>query len=333
MGGALPSHQLQGSRKLKKRTYSDWTTFGWQGITFDVPEEWNLGKVTGDAETGYLRLDDQEVVRVEVEWRPLKGRLPSGASGVSHIVDKYVDRLVGKAKKAGHALRVERNVRVLEDGAFPDKDTESFTWDADYRAINLAWRCKTCNRIGLVRVFSKLNEDVSGAARRLMRSLGDHAEAGKKLWAVYGLICNIPEDFRLEEQFLRSGHIRLSFKRGKEELHVERIGPASLILKDAEQLQGWFEPFFKKALKDYVCVYTDGEFRGHHGFLIEGSPRSLLWRILKPTLSRVRRSMHLKGCVWHCEESNRIFVVRATSKDRNSTVAESVAAEVVCHTQ
>ncbi|OPX25127.1 MAG: hypothetical protein DRP97_00305 [Candidatus Latescibacterota bacterium] len=291
-----------------------------------------MGKVTGDAGTGYLRLDDLEVVRVEVEWRPLKGRLPSGASGVSHIVDKYVDRLGAKAKKAGHTLHVERNVRFLEDGALPDKDIETFTWDADYRAINLAWQCKTCNRIGLVRVFSKLNEDVSDAARRLMRSLRDHAEEGKQVWAVYGLICNIPEDFRLEEQFLRSGHIRLSFKRRKkEELHVERIGPASLILKEAERLQGWFEPFFKKALKDYVCVYTDGDIRGHRGFRVEGSPRSLLWRILKPTLSRMRRSVYLKGCVWVCKESNRIFVVRAVSKDRNSTVAEAVAAEVVCH--
>lgn len=333
MGGAFSSHQLQGSRKLKKHTYSDWTTFGWQGITFDAPEEWNLGKVTGDAGTGYLRLDDLEVVRVEVEWRPLKGGLPSGTSGVSHIVDKYVDRLGAKAKKAEHALHVDRNVHFLEDGALPDKDIETFTWDADYRAINLAWRCKTCNRIGLVRVFSKLNEDVSEAARRLMRSLRDHAEEGKRVWAVYGLICTIPEDFRLEEQFLRSGHIRLSFKRGKEELHVERIGPASLVLKDAEPLQNWFEPFFKKALKDYVCAYTDGEFGGHRGFRIEGSPQSLLKRILKPTFNRVRRSVYLKGCVWHCEDSNRIFVVRAASKDRNSTAAEAVAAEVVCHNQ
>jgi len=292
-----------------------------------------LGKVTGDAGTGYLRLDDMEVVRVEVEWRPLKERLPTGASGISRIVDKYADRLKGKAKKAGHTLHVQRDVRFLEEGALSDKAYETFTWDADYRAINLAWRCKTCGRIGLVRVFSRLNEDVSEAARRLMRSLCDHAEEGNLVWAVYGLICRLPEDFRLEEQFLRSGHIRLSFKRGKEELHVERIGPATLIVKDAGELRGWFEPFFKKALKDYTCTYTDGEIRGHPGFWIEGVPQSRLKRMFKPTLNRVRRSVYLKGCVWYCEDSNRIFVARATSKDRDSTVAEEVVGEVVCHEQ
>jgi len=305
--------------------------FGWQGIAFEVPEDWNLGKVTGDAGTGYLRLDDLEIVRVEVEWRPSKGRLPTGVLAISRIVDRYVDRLKGKAKKAGHTLHVQRDVHFLEEGALPDKDYETFTWNADYRAVNLAWRCKTCGRIGLVRVFSRSNENVSNAARRLMRSLCDHAEEGKQLWALYGLICRLPEDVRLEEHFLRSGHIRLSFKRGKEELHVERIGPATLILEDVGQLQGWFERFFKKALKDYDCVVADGEILGHRGFRIEGSPQSRLKRMFKPTLSRVRRSVYLKGCVWYCEDANRIFVARATSKDRNSTVAEEIAGEVVCH--
>ena len=293
--------------------------------------------MTGDAGTGYLRLDDMEVVRVEVEWRPLKERLPTGASGISRIVDRYVNRLGGKAKKAGHTLQVQRDVRFLEEGAnevhkaLSDKDYETFTWNADYRAINLAWRCKTCGRIGLVRVFSKLDEDVSNAARRLMRSLRDHAEGGKQIWAVYGLICKIPENFRLEEQFLRSGHIRLSFKRGKEELHVERIGPATLIVKDAGQLRSWFEPFFKKALKDYDCASKDGEIGGHRGFWIEGVPQSRLKRMFKPTFNRVRRSVYLKGCVWYCEDSNRIFVARATSKNRDSTVVEEIVGEIVCH--
>ncbi|MFH1007098.1 MAG: hypothetical protein V1800_06280 [Candidatus Latescibacterota bacterium] len=290
-----------------------------------------MGKITGDAAAGYLRLDDLETVRVEVEWRPLKGSFPTGALGVSQMVDKYVARLGEKAKKTGDALHVDRNTGLLEGGLFSDKDIETFAWEADYRVVVLAWRCRTCNRIGLLRVFSKLSEDVSEVALQIMRSLGDHAEEGRQVWAVYGLICAIPEDFRLEEPFLRSGHIRLSFRRGKEALHVERLGPASLILKGAASLQSWFGPFYRKALKDQRYTAEEGEVGGHRGFRIEGAPQNLLKRILVPTFNRARRSAYLKGCIWHCRESNRIFVVRTTSKEQDNIVAESVAEAVRCH--
>ena len=42
----------------------DWTDFGWQGVHLRVPDEWNLGKVDGDAKSGYARLDDAEIVQV-----------------------------------------------------------------------------------------------------------------------------------------------------------------------------------------------------------------------------------------------------------------------------
>ena len=40
-----------------------WSHFGWQGIQFDVPADWNLAQVTGEYESGYLRLDDDDMVR------------------------------------------------------------------------------------------------------------------------------------------------------------------------------------------------------------------------------------------------------------------------------
>ena len=41
----------------------EWADFGWQGVCLRVPDEWNLGKVDGDAKSGYARLDDSEIVR------------------------------------------------------------------------------------------------------------------------------------------------------------------------------------------------------------------------------------------------------------------------------
>ena len=34
----------------------DWTTFGWAGITLEIPSNWELSGLSGDEKDGYLRL-------------------------------------------------------------------------------------------------------------------------------------------------------------------------------------------------------------------------------------------------------------------------------------
>ena len=65
--------------------------FAWQGLTLEVPEDWNLGRVDGDFEKGYTRLDDAEIVRLELEWRRLRGR--GEALRLTELVDRYLQNL------------------------------------------------------------------------------------------------------------------------------------------------------------------------------------------------------------------------------------------------
>lgn len=316
---------------MKQLKYTDWTTFGWHNLRFEVPEEWNLGKVTGDANSGYFRLDDAEIVRMEVEWRPMKGgRAAAQRFSLSQLVDRYLKNLQQKAEKTGQRLDIQRSVDVLGGVTLPDKACEGFHWKADYRAVNIAWRCTTCNRVGLVRIFCRLNEDVGSVATRVFRSLQDHPEEGRQTWGVYGFVFRVPEAFRLEEHILRSGHLRFVFKKGPTALHIERIGMADFLLK-GWSIEEWFEDFFRKPLREYTCSYESDQIQGHEGVRVIGRPKSRWKMILRPTLNRVRRSLHLRGRLWSCAASNRIFVVQAFSRDRNEDLSEEISREVACH--
>ena len=93
----------------------DWEDFGWQGLRLRVPSDWNLGRVDGDAEKGYARLDDAEIVRAEIEWRKLKGR--EVGVPLSDLVDRYLEGLKKKADKAGAGFDVQRRARFLRENS------------------------------------------------------------------------------------------------------------------------------------------------------------------------------------------------------------------------
>ena len=130
-----------------------WEDFGWQGLRLRVPTDWSLGRVDGDAEKGYARLDDAEIVRAEIEWRKLKGR--EVGVPLSDLVDRYLEGLKKKADKAGAGFEVQRRARFLREKQWLDGyDYELFTWDADFRAFNLALRFVSTQRVILLRILT-----------------------------------------------------------------------------------------------------------------------------------------------------------------------------------
>ena len=312
---------------MKSKKTTDWQLFGWHGLTFQVPVAWNLGKVSGDFKSGYVRLDDAEIVRVEVEWREGKGALP-----ISVIVDRYISALQEKAKKNNAMLEVTRGADFL-DGGIEGADFELFMWEADYRAYNIAWRCETCGRIVLLRVLSKLKEKMSDVAAAVMRSLQDHTSDDKDVWSIYDLRCRVPTEFNLEEYTLKSGHIGLTLERGREILQVHRASLANVLLKN-KSLEGWFLEFFRKSLKnlDYVCEEKD--IIGHQGIVLTGTPRSRWRQFLMPLPFVYRRPRQfLDGRAWYCPDSNKIYAVLYLYRKRGEggDVAEVMSREVVCH--
>ena len=236
-----------------------WAEFGWQGIRLRVPEEWNLGRVDGDRDSGYVRLDDAEIVRAEIEWRTVKGQVDGS---VSTLVDRYIENLEKKAKKGDIPFSVQRRAKFLGDKRWLEgRDYETFTWEADFRAFNLAIRTDK-SRILLLRILTRLDEKPGGHVEAIFSSLEDRFQDEAWFWSVYGLAFLMPADFKLESHELKSGHIQLSFEKEKEVCRVHRLSLAQLLLKERE-LGDWYPVFFKKQLKDFDVETVTEAVGGH----------------------------------------------------------------------
>jgi hypothetical protein len=288
------------------KTAPAFSLFGWQGITLQVPPDWNLGRVDGDYQSGYARLDDAEIVRAEVEWRDGKKRQLS----VEQLVDRYVEGLEKKAKKSGLSFAINRRARFLKDKRWLEGcEYELFVWEADYRAYNLARSCPDCGRIVLLRVLSRLQEKAEDLADGVFQSLEDHPHQGQVCWSVYGLRFQLPEAFKLSGQELKSGHLQLTFTRDRQTCRVHRLSLAHLLLKDAS-LANWYQGFFHKQLRDFKIEVEEVALRGHPGLRVRGQPRSRLLQLIRPLpFLNPRPRQFQDSRVWRCAAADKICII------------------------
>jgi hypothetical protein len=308
--------------------------FGWHGVRLRVPEEWELGRVDGDAKSGYARLDDAQMVRAEVEWRapPERGlRRP-----VEDLVDRYIDNLRKKADKAGMDFSVERRAKFLKDKRWLEgTEYETFLWEADYRAYNLARACPDCGRVVLLRVLARRGEDEEQLVNDVLPTLEDHPRHEATYWSLYGLTFHVPPGFELTESDLKSGHVKLTFEKdgGAHTLRVHRLSMAHMLLRKTG-IADWYPTFFRKDLRDVNHVLEDATPRGHEGLRVVGRPHSRWRQILRPLpFINPRPRRYLDGAVWHCPEQNRICVVEHLyrKRDAGGEVTDEVIDGYVCH--
>lgn len=312
----------------------DWTDFGWQGVHLRVPDEWNLGKVDGDAKSGYARLDDAEIVRAELEWRntPDKGR----TRPVSDLVDRYLDNLSKKAEKTDTPFSVTRRAKFLRDKRWLEgSEYEAFTWQADYLAYNLARICPDCGRIILMRILAKSGENFEQLADEIFRSLVCHDQDGQSFWSVYGMSFSVPDDLVLSKHELKSGHIQLMFEKKHTNCRVQRISMAQMLLKNAT-LAEWYPNFFRKSLRDFNYELKETVVGDHPGLRITGRPKSRWRQLLRPLpLLNPRPRQYMDALAWHCEEGNRICVVEHLFKKEKERedLTDRLSAAYVCHSK
>ena len=312
---------------------TEWIKFGWQGVNLKVPEDWNLGRVDGNYASGYARLDDAEIVRAEVEWREEKLR-GKAVARIGDLVDRYIGNLAKKAEKTDTSFSVERRAKFLKDERWLEgSNYETFTWEADYRAYNLARICPHCGRIVLLRILTRLQEDLGDVIETVFSSLEDHPRDGQVIWSIYGLSFLMPADYKLSEHELKSGHIQLSFEKGKQVCRVQRLSLARMLLKDTT-LKGWYPTFCKKQLRDLVFEAFEEEVHGHEGLRVAGRPRSRWRQLLRPLpLINPRPRQYLDNRVWHCHVSDKICIVDCLSRKKGEAgdLIRRVTDGYICH--
>lgn len=293
---------------MKKLRYNRWQPLAWFGLSLRVPEDWNPGKIIGDAKSGSVRLDDARIVRVELEWKEA-----AGDANVSGIVDRYVEGLAKNAQKKSGSLNVERGLKVLGGGP-PDFDaSEYFRWDAAHQVHTFAGHSGTSDRLIFVRVMTHPEEDAHELLAQLFGSLSDAAPDGPQPWALYGLSFETPPGYALEEYDLRSGHIRVTFQSGTTQLRIDRLSLAQMMLGE-QSLSDWYAGFFRKDLR-YIDATTSNAPEGESTIVVSGAPRPRLKSLLQPLpFWNASPRRHLTGKVWVSDEENKIFAVQSFHK-------------------
>ena len=348
----------------------EWTVFGWAGIELEIPTTWELSGLSGDQKTGYLRLDDPEMPRLELKWAHTRRKKPD----LHATLDEYF-KLIRKTYKKGTELSFRRNVNLIkEEDFFEGRTVLGFSWKGSIRANGLIFH--TGKRITIVQVMGRLKENWRPTVLRVFKSIIDRGDAPLTLWSAYGLKLGVPKEYKLERQKLLSGYLLFSFlakpvrfqsavrlaklannrlknngsaedRRGevsspvssdKGRLSVERYGPAEVMLSDYKDtpnpLEAWFRSKYAKAIRGYGFeVTSDTDAEDERLTLIGEQTRLYDGVPFSPVLvlDKLSKRTALVFHLWRCNQSNRIYVIQSIgSTDARSTV-QKVAESIECH--
>ena len=344
----------------------DWTVFGWAGIQLEIPTTWELSGLSGDEKTGYLRLDDAEMPRLELKWAHTRRKKPD----LHATLDEYF-KLIRKTYKKGTELSFRRNVNLIkEEEFFKGRTVLGFSWKGSIRANGLIFHAG--KRITIVQVMGRLKENWRPTVLRIFQSIADRGDAPQTLWSAYGLKLGVPKAYKLERQKLLSGYLLFAFVAkplrfrsvirlaklannrlrktngsaedtdfsppDKGRLSVERYGPAEVMLgdyKDAPNpLEAWFRAKYAKAIRGYgfeVAFHTESDDEhltliGEQTRLYDGVPLSPVLMLDKLS-KRTTLVFHL----WRCNQSNRIYVIQSIGSADAYPTAQKVAESIECH--
>ena len=307
-----------------------WTTLGWNGITVELPEDWELSGLSGDDKSGYLRLEDADIPRLELKWSESKQKKPD----LQRVLDDYFKLVRKNYKRRDTNLHIQRNVNLIKDPQFfEDREVAFFNWKGDFRASGVIFHCQICKRITIAQVMGHLKENIKETTHRILSSVQDHPVGQSTLWSAYQLNAEVPRRYRLDKHKLLSGYLLFSFVDGSRKVSIERYGVADVTLKE-QDLEEWFRARYAKAIRGYGFSIESSNGDADEQLKLIGEETRIIDRVpLAPALiiDKVMRRKTFAVNLWRCHHSNRIYVVQAIAKQDAARTAEEIAASIRRH--
>ncbi len=301
---------------------------GWAGITVRVPQDWALASISADEKEGYMRVDDHDMARLEIKWVTSPGFVD-----LEKTVNKYLQTVKKAHKTDEHQFSVDRDIRVVSKRQMKKDSLATFAWRAQQQAYGAVWVCKQCDQTVIAQVLGRPEEkDLLRTAQQVISNIGDHPIDGWTTWAAYGFVCQVPEDFGLTKQQMYSALLKFSFTRDTETIEVDRWGMANTLLRD-QTLDQWLQQELGKELSHYKPQSEETQFRGHEAVAFVGTRMPPLQSIKQFALHVIGRqaAQKLLGHAWHCEATNKIFVVHALLDATNYELADQLRDRIECH--
>ena len=284
-----------GSRgSLEKTVSTRWRAIAWNGIRFEAPADWEIGKIG----LRYLMLETETGPVMEVKWNPVKGKFSPKA---------HLRRLA-----AMHHRKLRKTFRKQPlpadwAQALADFDAIGFSWHARSVAGRGAITyCHHCRTAALIQFLSIPSDRTDPDIRKILESFRDHSDRGVVIWSIFDIRAEVPAKFRLKTYRFDAGEYELIFSNKKLQITMHRWSPASILLQQYKleeliQTRLDLDPKQAPTLKTIKPGVVEGDLR----------PPSR-WALWKYRLQR--KPIYRCIRVWHAAEKNRILSVQLAGK-------------------
>ncbi len=299
-----------------------WKPFGWNGLTCIIPDEWDVSGIDGRSRQGYFTFDDERTRRLEIKYERAR-RI--GKPDLEKTLESYFAAVRKQVGRKG-TFDVDHDIELVDADLMPEEfDYRTYGWTSDMTGRGIIWFCPTCRRIVIAQCLAEKNRANLRELSQVLTSIRCHSDAPTNMWGVFDFAVEVPREFQLESNRLQAGLISLTFSDRKRRLIVDRLGLVHAILKHSSIGEYVAKVHYKK-LRRRRLRFTEESWGLNAGYRIEGERFRLLYLIpgVRDFIRRLRRRDHIGGRIWHSEEANRLYVIRAEGAD-SQELADAVA--------
>jgi hypothetical protein len=305
---------------------------GWQGMTAEIPEDWQIGAISGDVKQGYVRYDDGNMPRLELKWAT-----ESGFVDIEKVIAKYLTDLQKGRKKGAADIEVEKDTKLLSRRKRKKGSLRCFRWTiaGEAEGYGAAWVCTDCGRTVIAQVTmpagGKADEDEELASGILL-SINDHPLDGWTYWAAYGFGAWVPEQFKLSGQKLMAGLMEFDFEADTEKLKVARWGMAGMALRK-KTLKEFIGSECSKTLRKNSVEAEEGEIKGHPGLILSGEGPGGVHKVRSfwAHCCGKHYADRFVGRAWHCEPGNKIIYIESLVDRAHTALVDEICDRIECH--
>jgi hypothetical protein len=275
-----------------------------------------LVSVRGKYEAGAVSLADDEVVRMEVQWRQAREALsPEDAVG-SHVAGLRKD-----ARKKGLECTVQRDLGLASP---PGRESEVYRWVSGQQILAMLSYCPSCRRTVHVKLMGRPDEQLNSLGRTIFASMREHGDGLTRPWDFFDVHFRSPVGVPLVKSSLKTGCIRMDFARRWLRLSFVRLSLAQMLLA-GKGLERWLCGYWQRELKRRSCRAEPVRIKGHEGVALSGRP----WLLVNPT-RLIGRGRIVRVGAWHCDETNRLFICAYDGPQAESDVFQAALKSVEC---
>ena len=193
---------------------------GWQGFSFEHPDDWALAAVTGRRSEGYLRLASPGRIGCHVRWKHARS-----AGNLHTKLDGYFATLQKDAKKGRESFQSDT---TDEDGGL------AYRWLGAGQGRGRLFYCSGSRRVYFLEVVGGRKDSLLPHLREIAASFS----VDRELWSVFGLGFVLPKPANLESKSFLSGRTRLSFRARGARIEAERWAFGDQLV-EKHGLEGW----------------------------------------------------------------------------------------------